>query len=749
MAVPPTQPTRAVTVGPEGLARTLGVSTVLDVILGLLVAVVLPLAIVAIPNTISVVAALLPPEISQIAMVRAHGLALPAMVLTVPLAAVAVRRVRAAPILVAGLTLLALADAAGGFADSAPLVGVLRVLHGVGAGLLVPATLVAVSERSPLLRAVWGGMLAVSLLTAQALALWPLDEVRSWRVTLQPYPMLTGVALVLAAVYLVLWMRSGESAAAGGAATAERGRLLTAVVPAVGITALALGSTFDWPPGLLVLAAVVSVLALFWIGAFAGAGGRVPAYTMLAVGVVVLPTAAQVTYVELGGLGGPGLSGLWPAFVIAGVAGLAAAALVSRLGDGALPLVGAGGLVVVVAGLCAVRLLLPAAEGPALILPFVLLGVGAAVALTSALRSSGPGAALFALSLFFPAVLSGFLLGSGVQVIRLKEATTSQALVDGFVGALHLWALMGGGLVVAVIVLCAVLARRSPSAGDDGSGTASTAMTAGSDGSATTAGPDGFTGPAASAGSVSAGTDAVAPAEASRAGAFDDSGVQSPSGTEAPAPTWQTPASEAAAWPRPPVRRAAEPGMIPEPATELEPLAGLQPSREAGAVAERGPEVGAGGAGPRQDRHGRQRRQSDGGSGRDERDSRGSGQDRRDGRRSGRDGQDVGGSGRDGRGSGQDGQGDRRLGQDGQEVGGSGQDRRDRGSGQDGRDGRRSGRDGQGDSGPGQDRRDRPGPFSRPQPDPRPQPDKTGTLPVVPPPTPSPEDAPGDGPARS
>ncbi|GAA4236357.1 hypothetical protein FHR32_000701 [Streptosporangium album] len=467
MAVPPIQPTRAVTAGPEGLSRTLGVSVMLDVVLGLLVAVVLPLAIVAIPNTISVVAALLPPEISKVAMVRAHGLALPAMVLTVPLAALAVQRMRAAPILVAGLVLLAVADAAGGYADSTLAVGALRVLHGVGAGLLVPATLAAVWERSPLLRAVWGGMLALSLLAAQALALWPLDEVRSWRVTLQPYPMLTGVALVLAALYLVFWMRSGEG---GGTSAVERGPLRMAALPAAGIALLALGSTFDWPPSLLILAALLSILALFGsasLGAFDGIGGRAPAYTMLTVGIVVLPTFAQVTSVELGGLGGPGLSGLWPAFAAAGVIGVVAAVLVGRLGDGGMLLTGAGGLVAVVAGLCAVRLLLPTSDGLVLIFPSVLIGAGASAALTSALRSCRPGAALFGLSLLFPGVLSGFLLGSGVQVTWLEDARSPQALVDGFVGALHLWALIGGGLVVVTIVLCAVLGRRSPDVGPD------------------------------------------------------------------------------------------------------------------------------------------------------------------------------------------------------------------------------------------------------------------------------------------
>ncbi|WP_440101817.1 hypothetical protein [Streptosporangium sp. H16] len=464
MAVPPIQPTRAVSTGPTGLVRALRVSLVLDVVLGLLVAVVLPLAIVAIPNTISVVAALLPPDISQIAMIRAHGLALPAMVLTVPVAAVAVHRMRAAPMMVAGLTLLAFADAAGGYAGSTALVGVLRVLHGVGAGLLVPATLMAVWGRSVLLRAVWAAALTASLLAAQALALWPLDQVDSWRVTLQPYPMLTGVALVLAALYLVLWLKEGESAGPVRV-VAERGRTLWVVVPAAGVAALALGSTFDWSPNLVIRAALVSVvvlLALASSGASKGAVGRAPAYVMVAVGVVALPTAAQITYVELGGLGGPGLSGLWPAFAIAALVGLLSAALANRLSHPAMPMVIAGGLVVMVAGLCAVRLFLPAPGGLPLILPFALLAGGASVALTGALRSCGEGAALLALSLFFPAVLVGFLLGSGVQVTRLEEATTPQALVDGFVDALHLWALIGGGLVLVVIVLGAVLARLLP-----------------------------------------------------------------------------------------------------------------------------------------------------------------------------------------------------------------------------------------------------------------------------------------------
>nr|BFE82156.1 hypothetical protein GCM10020093_047570 [Planobispora longispora] len=147
--------------------------------------------------------------------------------------------------------------------------------------------------------------------------------------------------------------------------------------------------------------------------------------------------------------------------MIAGVAGLVAAVLLDRVADAAMPMASAGGLVIVVAGLCAVRFLLPAADGPTLVIPFALLAIGAAVALTSALRPSAAGTALFALSLFFPGVLAGFLLGSGVQFMHLEEASSPRELVDAFVSAMHWWALVGGILVVAVIVLGAILTRRS------------------------------------------------------------------------------------------------------------------------------------------------------------------------------------------------------------------------------------------------------------------------------------------------
>ncbi|SPL91508.1 putative transport protein [[Actinomadura] parvosata subsp. kistnae] len=435
----------------------------LDTLLGLLVVVSLPLAVVAIPNTLSVVARLLPPGLDQAGLMRTHGLALPALMLAVPLAAVALRRVPAAHLLVAGLALVALTDAAGGFAGSELVVGVVRVLRGVGSGLVLTTTLAAVWQRVPVLRALWVGVFGLGLLTAQALALWPLDEVSSWRVTLQPYPLLTGVALGLAALHLVAWMLLGRPETPVPDLL-ERGRLLVAAVPAAVVAAVAISTASEgWRALPVILLASLAVLGLLVLASTGDAGGRLPAYTMVAVGVVLLPSAAQVTLVEMGGLGGPGLRGLWVPYVVAGllavVASVAVRLLTRTTGRWLAPM----GLLAMVVGLCSVRLVVPSADGLVLAVPFSLLAVGAAVALTAASQEAGVGTAMFGLSLGCTGVLVGFLLGTGVQMAMLDGVRSAQELVDSFVGALHWWALIGGFLVVAIIVLAAVMARRSGS----------------------------------------------------------------------------------------------------------------------------------------------------------------------------------------------------------------------------------------------------------------------------------------------
>ncbi|MGA4995686.1 hypothetical protein [Nonomuraea bangladeshensis] len=458
MAVPPIQRSLR-TVAP-------GNSWLLDTLLGLLVVCALPLAITTIPNTLSVVARLLPADIDQVGLMRTHGLALPVLMLAVPLAAVALRRVPAAHLMLAGLALVALSDAAGGYAVSELLVGVVRVLRGVGCGLLVPATLVAVWTRTPVLRGLWAGTFSLSLLTAQALALWPLDAVSSWKVTLQPYPLVTGVALGLAAAYLLAWMLLGRPEAPVFA-VGERGRLLLCVVLALGIAVVAISTaSAGWRAPPVVLLAATAVFGLLALASIGPVESRRAAYVLVAVGVVLLPSAAQVTLVEMGGLGGPGLRGLWIPYVVAGVLAIGAAVAVRLFAVGTGRWLAPLGLLSMVVGLCSVRLVVPSADGMVLAVPFTLLAVGAAVALTATLQEVGIGAAAFGLSLCVAGVLAGFLLGTGVQMALLDGVRSAQELVDKFVGALHWWALIGGFLLVAIIVLAAVLARRSE--GDEG-----------------------------------------------------------------------------------------------------------------------------------------------------------------------------------------------------------------------------------------------------------------------------------------
>ncbi|WP_345387966.1 hypothetical protein [Nonomuraea salmonea] len=278
----------------------------------------LPLAVVAVPNTLSVVAGLLPDDLDQAGLMRTHGLALPALMLAVPLAVALMRRVPAAPLLVGALALVALSDAAGGYAASELVVGVVRVLRGAGSGAVIAVTLAAAWHRAPVLRGLWAGVFALSLLTAQALALWPLDEVTSWRVTLQPYPLVTGIALALAAVHLVVWLVLGRPDG-DPLENGELKRLLLAVAPVAVVAAAAVSTaSAGWRSGAVVLLAALAVAGLLALASIGGAVRRVSAYTMVAVGVVLLPSAAQITLVEMGGLGGPGLRGLWVPYAVAG-----------------------------------------------------------------------------------------------------------------------------------------------------------------------------------------------------------------------------------------------------------------------------------------------------------------------------------------------------------------------------------------------------------------------------------------------
>ena len=120
------------------------------------VAAVIPLAVLQIPDAI---AWSLPARYAEAgpgalgSLLRAAGLALPAMAVAAPFGALATRRFRAGPVLLAGLLALAAADVLGGGAQTVPLIGADRSLHGLGAGTCLAAVAAIAAERGRAARA--------------------------------------------------------------------------------------------------------------------------------------------------------------------------------------------------------------------------------------------------------------------------------------------------------------------------------------------------------------------------------------------------------------------------------------------------------------------------------------------------------------------------------------------------------------------------------------------------------------------
>ncbi|HJY71951.1 MAG TPA: hypothetical protein VJ347_09250, partial [Streptosporangiaceae bacterium] len=174
-----------------------------------LVAVVVPLAVLQIPDAI---AWSLPSQFAVAgpnalaSLLRAASLALPAMAVAAPFGALATRRFRAGPVLLAGLLVIGAADALGEGARTVLLIGVDRLLHGLGAGISMAAVAAIVAERRQPARSLagwWACAVVCALAVAPALMRYRVT-VGGWRAALQPYPWLTGAALALAALYAIL-----------------------------------------------------------------------------------------------------------------------------------------------------------------------------------------------------------------------------------------------------------------------------------------------------------------------------------------------------------------------------------------------------------------------------------------------------------------------------------------------------------------------------------------------------------------
>lgn len=404
-------------------------------------------------------------------LLQATGLSLPALLLAVPLAAAAARRFPAWTVLATGLAVLLAGLGAARAAPSLPLIALARTAQGAGAGIVLPASLVLVLERRDRrLTAVWAGVLAGMLALAMPLALaaapGPVGAVGAgWRAALAPFPWFAVAAVGAALLRPLLRGRTRWALPAGG--HGERSLLLLPLAPAAGFGFLAVAAAHEWSPGARVVLAGLTVPAL--LGLAAAAGRRAPAgsphgcaIAMIAVGLLGYPVAAPLAGLAAATAHARGAGAPLLPFAAAAAAALAAALAATRApARGAVP---AGFLLLVLA--LPLGLAVDIGAGPggqwALLIPLVPLGAGAGLALAASLRGAAPGAALFGLSLCFPAVLAGQLLVLSLQAARLGRArpATGAEQVHALLAGYHDWLIAAGMAAVPLAAATAVAAAR-------------------------------------------------------------------------------------------------------------------------------------------------------------------------------------------------------------------------------------------------------------------------------------------------
>jgi hypothetical protein len=425
---------------------------------------------------------------STIAVLRAAGLALPAMAALAGIAALAVLRLRAWPVLLAGLLVMAVADALGGSARTVTVIAVVRVLHGAAAGLALPAALALAWERALAPRrwliALWSVVAVAGLTAAPAVTRARLAS-GGWHAALAPDPWLTGAALTMAALYAVLAagpVTAGPGGASSGSApgyrargaaarpdasharqdaTQERAQLAVLAVPGIGLGALSVAVTYR-PPAALLAAGAVAVLILYGVAAVASAdrlvGGPLCFPVIGAVtGLVVAPVAGAVTSLRALDPGSSGRLSWLPLAVTAGAAitGIAIA-LTFRERPRTVVL---AGLVIALEGLAAARLAGPYVPGVVLAGVSAPLAGGLAAAMTAALAEAGVASALSGVSLLVAGLLTGYLASGAVQVRMVTHLTVGPAQLQAaerlaLASAVGVWELAG---LFSVFVAIAVI----------------------------------------------------------------------------------------------------------------------------------------------------------------------------------------------------------------------------------------------------------------------------------------------------
>ena len=458
-----------------------------------IVTTVVPLAVAQIPDAI---AWSLPPRLAAAgpdavtSLLRASGLALPAMAVAGSLAALAVRRMRAGPILLAGLFLLAAADALGDAARTVVQIGVDRSLHGAGAGVALAGVIAVITEiraQQPprqahqpgerhqpgkrhqpgelhrqfpamagrLAAGWWAAVMVAGLAVAPEVMRHRVSS-GGWHAALQPYPWLTAAALTLAALYALLAEGTAVATARIAFPAAERAHLALLTAPVAGICAIAVAVTYRGGPA-VDAAAIADAIALAGIAAITartGSAGRF-AVVCAVTGFVLAPTAGAVTALtsptqstaETGG-----------AVLAAALCGAGLALLPKQPHPRALT---AAGLLLAAAGLAALDLAgLAAPSGRMLMLLCAPVAAGLAVALAASLRAAGPPGALAGLVLLLAGLVAGYLAAGAVQLRALTGATTVPAAHTALATAAGHWTLTAATVAGAVALVLACIGRR-------------------------------------------------------------------------------------------------------------------------------------------------------------------------------------------------------------------------------------------------------------------------------------------------
>ena len=308
-----------------------------------LVAVVVPLAVLQIPDAIawSLPAPFTVAGPNALAsLLRGASLTLPAMAVAAPFGALAARRFRAEPVLLAGLLAIGAADLLGQVADTVLLIGADRLLHGLGAGISLVAMAAIVAERSQATRSapgpqapagprsapgpqaapgprsalgprsaigprslagVWACAMVCALAAAPSLIRCRVTA-GGWHAALQPFPWLVGTALALAALHAIL--TEGTARAARTVRTAvrsafpatERALLALLAAPVAGMCALSVAVTYQNDRA-VVAAAIADAITLAGLAVMvmrASTAGRLAAVCAVT-GFTVAPAAGVVT----------------------------------------------------------------------------------------------------------------------------------------------------------------------------------------------------------------------------------------------------------------------------------------------------------------------------------------------------------------------------------------------------------------------------------------------------------------------